>query len=225
MSLVERFYNMLMGKASLAVDNAGTAEEKIRLALHELEESAPAIKEAMAGPIAEAKRLQVKLSDQKAKVSELEQKVVKAKQSDNEEVSRIRAGQLLDARKELDSIQSRFDNANTQAQKAKERYDDWKKKYTDLQNQAMASLDENKRAEAQQKFNQAMQNIDTSSTGSTIAQAMEEISAKAAKADALYELDEDPAEAALKADAKASREAEIDELLKEFAPKAEEAAN
>lgn len=223
MSLFKKFYEMCVGKASLAIDEATDPEDKVRIALNDLEETAPAIREAVAGPIAEANRLETKRSEAAARVKYLEGQIAAAVAANNTEVATIRGGSLLDKRRELADIETRLTAANAKAADAREKYADWKKKTTELQSKAMQSLDTNRQAEAQEQFNAAMHKIDATAIDSTINEAMTSIDDRAARADAASTLDENPDEKALRDFEKSSRQSDVADLLKEFAPAAETA--
>ncbi len=221
MSLLRRFYDLFFEKASAAIDAASDPEEKIRLALHELEETGPTIRAALAGPIAEETRLQKRVSENSNRVQELTGKVQAAVNAGNTEVARIRGGQLLDAQKEQSRLEGLLATAKDKANEARERFEDWKRKTSELQSKALESLDVNRRAEAQEQFNQVMVKLDTTSVDSSLNQAMNSIEDRAARADAEATLNEDPDEKILRESEKQSRQADISDLLAGFQPKAE----
>jgi phage shock protein A len=122
----------------------------------------------------------------------------------------------VDARRELADIEGRLTAAQAKATEARDRYEDWKRKSSEIQSKALESIDTARRAEAQEQFNQVMNSIDSSALDSSLTQATEAIEDRAARADAEASLNEDPEERALRNFEKSSRNDDIDAVLKEF---------
>jgi phage shock protein A len=213
MNLIRRLYELTLQSTSAAIDRADRPEDRIRLMLHNIEENAPAIREAAARPLAQYHAAEDKVDRLTQEVAELEVKTRSAA-GKNQEAARVLASQLLDRKAALQRAQEARDTCRTQADQAREQFEEWQRRTNTMKDEAFAALDESQRTGAEQQFNTVMAQFDTSDTASKFSQAKAEIDSRANQARAVRELSEDPGARAVREMERNERDSKIDDLLK-----------
>ncbi len=159
MSILTRFADIMSANINALLDKAEDPEKMIDQCLRNLEKDLQNVKSETAGVMAEEKRAQRALNEQKAEIEKLENYAMKALKAGNENDARQFLTRKATLENELPNMQQLLDNATLNSKNMRAMHDKLAKDVSEL---------ESKRANLKAKFAQAkaQENINKIVSGS-----------------------------------------------------------
>ncbi len=192
------FWGNLTNSFSTAVERHTDPAERLRAIVRNVADKGPGIKAALSGVVAHYHQLEVKEDQLSKDIAGIKVQMGRAAEKENNQVGQLLAGQLVEKQAKLKQVQVDLVAAASASTEAKQKFEEWNTNLKRVRDDAMAKIDMADRAAAQETMNEAFATIRTTDVTSEFNAASAKIEDRMARANAVTELDTDPAEAKLR---------------------------
>ncbi|MEJ8554468.1 PspA/IM30 family protein [Tepidibacter sp. Z1-5] len=188
MGIFKRLNNIIKGKANSALDKAENPIELLDLKIREMEESLNKAKLSSAEVIGNAHLIKKQMDETLKESNDFDEKVKLAMSKNNEDLAKKALQKKIESDKKYESLKTSYDEAKIKADQLKSKLislEDEIKKTRHYRDEAAARLNN---AEASQKVNEILANIDNGSNSIDLDDIERKISKKEALAEGMSEL-------------------------------------
>jgi len=188
MGIFTRLNNIIKGKANSALDKAENPIELLDLKIREMEESLNKAKLSSAEVIGNAHLIKKQMDETLKESNDFDEKIKLAMSKSNEELAKKALQKKIESDKKYNSLKTSYDEAKIKSDQLKSKLinlEDEIKKTRHYRDEAAARLNN---AEASQKVNEILANIDNGSNSIDLDDIERKISKKEALAEGMSEL-------------------------------------
>ncbi len=188
MGIFKRLNNIIKGKANSALDKAENPIELLDLKIREMEESLNKAKLSSAEVIGNAHLIKKQMDEALKESNDFDEKVKLAMSKNNEDLAKKALQKKIESDKKYESLKTSYDESKIKADQLKSKLtslEDEIKKTRHYRDEAAARLNN---AEASQKVNEILANIDNGSNSIDLDDIERKISKKEALAEGMSEL-------------------------------------
>ena len=213
MGIFKRMSNVLRGKVNSAIDSVENPVELLDQKVRDMEESLNTAKISSAQIIGNVHEIDKKMEEAKRESVDFDEKVKLAMTKGNEDLAKMALAKKLEADKKFSNLQASYISAKQKADSVKENLKSLEEEINKTRSYRDEAVARHNTAEANQRVNEILANVETSSNKINLDDIERKIQRKESLAEGLAELKPDHT---MEDEFKKLEEVDLDEELKKY---------